>query len=121
MTVDWREWHRAYDVPSSPLSQRLALVQQCIRDALDDARPGRLQVVSMCAGEGRDLIGALGAHPRRDDVSGRLVELDPELASRAREAAPPRTEVLVADAGISDAYEDAVPADIVLMCGVFGN
>jgi hypothetical protein len=121
MTIDWREWHRAYDVPASPLAQRLVIVQQCIRDALDEARPGRMQVISMCAGEGRDLIGALDGHPRRDDVAGRLVELDPELAARAREAAPPRIDVLVADAGISDAYEDAVPADLVLVCGVFGN
>ncbi|GHD35622.1 hypothetical protein GCM10010335_31060 [Streptomyces galbus] len=30
----------------------------------------------MCAGQGRDLIGVLAGHPRRDDVRARLVELD---------------------------------------------
>jgi hypothetical protein len=29
--------------------------------------------------------------------------------------------VLVADAGTSDSYADVVPADLVLVCGVFGN
>lgn len=121
MARDWHEWHRAYDRPDTPLARRLAIVQSLISDALDRARPGPIQVVSMCAGEGRDLLGVLTDHPRRDDVHGRLVELDPDLANIARDHAPPRVDVLVADAGISDAYEDAVPADVVLVCGVFGN
>ncbi len=121
MSRDWHEWHRAYDRPDTPLARRLLAVQSLIRDALDHAAPGPIRVVSMCAGEGRDLLGVLADHPRRADVHGRLVELDPELAATAREHAPPRVDVLVADAGISSAYEDAVPADLVLVCGVFGN
>ncbi len=121
MSRDWHEWHKAYDRPDTPLARRLGVVQGQIRDALDRAGPGPIQVVSMCAGEGRDILGVLADHPRRADVHGRLVELDPDLASVAREHAPAHIEVLVADAGISDAYEDAVPADLVLVCGVFGN
>jgi hypothetical protein len=54
-------------------------------------------------------------------VRGRLVELDPELAATARSRAPSAIEVLCGDAGMSDSYAGAVPADLVLVCGVFGN
>ncbi len=121
MGMDWHEWHRAYDRPDSPLAQRLAIVQRLIRDALDAAPPGPIRVLSMCAGEARDLAGVLADHPRRADVYGRAVELDPELAARAAEHLPPTVEVVVGDAGISDVYEGASPADVVLACGVFGN
>ena len=60
--------------------------------------PGPIRVISMCAGEGRDLLGVLGDHPRRADVTGRLVELDPELAATAVAHAPPGIEVVCADA-----------------------
>src|SRR3712207_2397635 len=121
MPRDWHEWHRAYDAPDSPLSRRLAVVQGAIRDALDRARPGPVAVISMCAGEARDLAGALQGHPRAGDVHGSVVELDPELAARARAALPMRVDVVVGDAGMSSMYEEAVPADLALVCGVFGN
>jgi hypothetical protein len=79
----------------------------------------------MCAGDGRDLLDVLADHPRAADVRGRLVELDPALAARAAEqaasGAPSRIEVVAGDAGVTDAYVGAVPADLVLVCGVFGN
>ena len=121
MARDWHEWHRAYDRPDSPLSLRLATVQRRITDVLDSAPPGPVRIISMCAGQGRDLLGVLATHPRRDDVSGRLVELDPDLAGVARANAPAGVEVLCADAGACASYEGAVPADLVLVCGVFGN
>ena len=121
MTWDWHEWHRAYDIPDSPLSRRLVCVQQLIRDALDVAPPGPIRVVSMCAGDGRDLLGAITDHPRRGDVQGRLVELDERLCEAARANAPAAIEVLCADAGDADSYAGMVPADLVLVCGVFGN
>jgi hypothetical protein len=100
-------------------------VQQRIREALDVASPGRLRAVSLCAGQGRDLIGALAGHPRRDDVTARLVELD-EANVRAARAAARRArlngvEVVAGDASHTDAFTGAVPADLVLVCGVFGN
>lgn len=79
----------------------------------------------MCAGQGHDLIGVLAEHPRRADVTARLVELDEHNALLARQAAKEaglgEVEVVVADASMTDAYEGAVPADLVLLCGVFGN
>lgn len=78
-------------------------------------------MISMCAGDGRDLLGVLPGHPRGKDVSGRLVELNAELARRARVATPAPVEILVADAGTSDSYVGVAPADLVLACGIFGN
>jgi hypothetical protein len=120
---EWVDWHTGY-APGTPLSRRLAVVQGLIRTTLDGRSPGSIHVISMCAGDGRDLLGAITDHPRLPDLSARLVELDPELASRARARADdlsPAVEVVTGDASITGAYAGAVPADIVLVCGVFGN
>lgn len=122
---DWYTWHHDYDEPGSALAQRLAAVQNQIRVALDAAPPGPLHAISLCAGQGRDLIGALSRHPRRDDVSARLVELDPRNAAVARAAAEAaglsQVEVVTGDAALTDHYAGMVPAYLVLVCGVFGN
>lgn len=121
----WVDWHRLYDDPSSSLARRLAIVQHRIRDALAAAPPGPIRVVSVCAGQGRDLIGALVDHPRRNDVTGRLVELDADNVAYARriaaDAGTTGLELVAGDASVSDAYSGAVPADLVLACGIFGN
>ena len=96
-------------------------MQRHIRDAIAACPTGPIRVVSMCAGQGRDLIGALEGHPRAADVRARLVELDPGNTEWARAAAPPGVEVVTADASDTSAYEGAVPAGVVLACGVFGN
>lgn len=118
-------WHDAYDDHDSRLARRLALVQARIGQALDALPAGPLRAVSACAGQGRDLIGVLAAHPRRRDVVARLVELEPANAAYARrlaeEAGLDRVEIVTGDASTTDAYAGAVPADLVLMCGVFGN
>jgi hypothetical protein len=79
----------------------------------------------MCAGQGRDVIGAVRDHPRRADVRARLVELDPRNAVIARKLADAANlgfvETVTGDASVSDAYVGAVPAHIVLACGIFGN
>ncbi len=121
MTRDWREWHQQYEQSGSALQRRLAAVQRGIRAALGARPPGKIRVISMCAGDGRDLLGVLADHPRAGDVVGRLVELDPALAAAARRAAPPEIEVSCGDASVSDAYAGAVPADLLLVCGVLGN
>src|SRR5205823_8039555 len=78
--MDWQAWHQRYDDPGSELSRRLAAVQTQVRAALDRAPAGPVPVVSLCAGQGCDLLDVLEDHPRRADVRARLVELDPELA-----------------------------------------
>ncbi len=121
MERDWQAWHREYDQPGSRLDRRLGAVQGCIREALDRMPPGPIRAISACAGEGRDLLGVLADHPRAKDVTGRLVELDPTLVARAAANAPPGVGVVCGDASTTSAYAGAVPADLVLMCGIFGN
>lgn len=120
---EWVDWHKGYS-PGSPLAKRLAVVQDLIRTALDGCAPGVIRVISVCAGDGRDLLSVLEDHPRRGDVLARLVELDPDLAALGRERAAgisPYIEVVNGDASTTSAYAGFVPADIVLVCGVFGN
>ncbi|MBO2454995.1 class I SAM-dependent methyltransferase family protein [Actinomadura barringtoniae] len=125
MARDWRNWHRKYDEPGSSLALRLETVQQRIREALDRCPAGPVQIVSLCAGEGRDLLPVLRDHPRREDVSARLVELDSQIAAvaavQAQNGVGGRVQVVVGDAAVTDVYEGAVPADVVMVCGIFGN
>src|SRR5258705_3101786 len=118
---DWHEWYQLYDDPLSVNSQRLAVVREWIRFAVEAAPPGLVRTVSICAGDGRDLGGALAGPPRRSDVQGLLVEIDPTLAELGRTALWPGLDYLVGDAALTDNYLGAVPADLVLVCGVFGN
>jgi len=125
MSKDWLAWHRPYDEAGSPLQLRLAAVQAHIRRALGACPPGPIRVVSMCAGQGRDLLEVLVDHPRRADVTAHLVEMDERNVDRARTAVDgaglTRVEVVKADASSTSAYEPLVPADLLLVCGVFGN
>ena len=123
-SLDWHEWHRPYDDPTSNLGRRLATVQQRLRETLD-ARTGPIRLISMCAGQGRDVIPVLATHPHRDDIEALLVELDPRNAEASetgiRAAGLKNARVLSADAALTDNYADAVPADVILACGIFGN
>jgi len=110
-----------YDDPQSITSQRLAVVQDWIRYSVEALPPGPVRTVSICAGDGRDLVGALAEHPRRTDVQGLLVEIDPAMAERGRATLWPGLDYLVADAALTDNYLGAVPANLVLACGIFGN
>ncbi|MFI9748438.1 class I SAM-dependent methyltransferase [Streptomyces collinus] len=123
--MDWSAWHGGYDTADSWMARRLRTVRQQIRRALDDAPPGPLKVISLCAGDGRDLLHVLAGHPRRHDVRARLVELDPRNAEAASDAARAAhldgVEVVTGDASLVDRYQDLAPAQLVLVCGVFGN
>jgi 2-polyprenyl-3-methyl-5-hydroxy-6-metoxy-1,4-benzoquinol methylase len=122
---DWHAWHARYDDPDSYLSRRLACVQERITHFLDAAAPGPLSAISLCAGEGRDLLGVLEKHERGADVTALLVELDPQNAEAAREHAEraglTKVTVVVDDAAQTDHYLELAPADLVLVCGVFGH
>jgi Methyltransferase domain len=126
VTRDWVGWHRGYDDPESFLSRRLRVVQRELRRALDALPPGRIRLLSLCAGDGRDVIPVLAAHRRARDVSAVLVELEPRLvevavASAKAQSLLERVEVRCGDAGLLSLYRDSVPADLVLLCGIFGN
>jgi hypothetical protein len=122
----WVRWHRAYEDPDSALSARLRAVQAGVRAVLDHHPLGPIRIASICAGQGRDVIDVVAGHPRQADVRARLVELDPALVAFARERATAAgvgdlIEVMEGDASLAGSYAGALPADLVLICGVFGN
>lgn len=123
--MDWQTWHDEYDLEDSVLARRLQAVREQVRLALDARPPRPLKVISLCSGQGRDLLGAMVDHPRCGDVRARLVELDPRNTAIAQATAAAagldQVEVVTADAALTDHYQDMVPADIVLACGIFGN
>jgi hypothetical protein len=96
-----------------------------LAQALDAAPLGPISLISACAGQGRDVVPVVASHPRRNDVRGRLVELDPRLAAFARDSASAAAlgaiEVVEGDASMTSAYAGYVPARVALFCGVFGN
>ena len=128
--TDWSAWHDDYADPDSELSTRLAIVRSEIRTALD--RHAALQstpmtALSAWAGDGRDILGVLAEQDEalRTTVEVTLLETDPRNLDRAeracRDIGLSRVRLLDRDAGLSSSYLDAAPADLVLMCGVFGN
>jgi hypothetical protein len=126
VTTDWVQWHEPYADPASPLSRRRAVVQGVVGRWLDNRQGGAGRVLSMCAGDGRDVLEVLAGRPEDASLLDVvLVERDPRLASVAKalalDAGLDRVEVRVADAGTTDSYVDATPADLVLACGIFGN
>jgi DinB superfamily len=120
--IDWVAWHRRYGA-TGPLSRRLAIVQAHVERVLAEGGPVRL--LSLCSGDGRDVIGAMTRLGRGGGVRGRLIEINPELANGARvglaEAGIQGVDIVEADAGLTTSLAGAVPADLVLLCGIFGN
>lgn len=124
--TDWLAWHADYQDPGSSLSARLRMVRRHLAWAISEAPGGPVRVVSLCAGQGHDVIGVLPEHPRRDDVSAVLVEADPRNVALGRQAAGAvaglsRVEFREADAGLVANFADTLPADVLLLCGIFGN
>ena len=120
---DYERWHERYDDPGSDLSWRLGVVRGHIRAALD-RHPGPVRALSLCAGDGRDLLGVLAGRPDAARVRAVLVEVHPAIAERARRGAAgtaAAVDVREADAGDTGAYADAVPAELVLLVGIMGN
>lgn len=122
--TDWVAWHRDYEDPASPLSRRLRVVQDQLRRALPINPREPFHVISLCAGRGDDVIGVLRDYPHAGLVRARLVELDArnvEAMSASAEAAGLELDIVQGDAAEPGFYEGAVPAQVVLLCGVLGN
>ena len=121
--TDWQAWHGQYADRASSLSRRLVVVQQRLIE-LVSTDGGVRSILSLCSGDGRDLIPVLAQQPpdRRPDVT--LVELDPTLAADARKGAGDAgvaATVVVGDAGVTENWRDVVPVDLLMLCGIFGN
>ena len=121
----WHGWPElAYQ--QEAYQRRLSAVQQHLTESLDCAPSGSLRIISMCAGDGRDVIGVLKSHRRRQDVATVLVELNCQsIADGAREMQTAglqnNVEFLNADATAYETYKHLGPANIVLLCGVWGH
>ena len=117
-------WHRRYEREPG-LVRRLETVRELIRRELAARPAGPIRAISLCAGDGRDLLEVLASHPRGPDVTARLVDADPTLVAAGRERIARSgfggVEFQLADARAPDAVEGAVPADLVVACGIFGN
>lgn len=125
MSKDWFAWHDNYRTRPR-MRQRLQIVREYIGNFLNQSPVGKITVISVCAGDSRDLIGALFDHPRASDVIGRLVEIDSRLVEAGRSAAESagltkQLEFICGDATSASVYQGVVPTDLVLLCGVFGN
>lgn len=121
---DWDAWHDHYANPASTLSERLRLVQQRISEWLD-TNPGSVTILSSCSGDGRDLLEVLAARDDASRVAATLIDADAANVERAQRRIDRlnlnSVDVHCADAGESDAYFGTVPADLVMLCGIFGN
>jgi hypothetical protein len=119
------DWHAGYDHPGSALAARLAIVRDELGKALSRRPPGPIRLLSICAGQGRDVIPTLADHPRRHDTRAVLVDFDPQNVATAQRAADAaglaHVSVVEADAALTDNYASHVPDDVVLVCGLFGN
>jgi hypothetical protein len=124
-TTDWVDWHRQYDDPTSDLSRRRRSVQAAIRSWIATTGSGPRRIVSACSGDGSDLLEVLAGEPDAARFSVRLLEVDEDLAAtaeaQARSAGLAGVDVVRADAGVTESYAGAVPADLLMLCGVFGN
>lgn len=122
---DWLAWHDPYKDESSPLSDRLRTVQEQFRAALIGRSSQPTRIVSVCAGQGDDVLGVLASIQHVSHIQAHLVELDARNVTiaqeRAKAAGLGNVTIVEGDASLLSAYVDVSPADIVLMCGVFGN
>lgn len=101
------------------------LVRRTLTSALLAMPPGPIRLLSVCAGDGRDVLGVLEHHPRAREVEATLVDADAELVAAARTAAADlglhQVRCVVGDAGRSTWYEAVRPLDLLVACGVLGN
>ena len=121
----WSGWPaEVYQRPR--FQQRLRAVQEQLSESLNSTPAGPLRIISMCAGDGRDVIDVLSSHPRRHDVKACLVELDRKsveagIQSAKRAGLEGCVSFLNEDATDFVTYQQIAPADIVLVCGVWGH
>jgi hypothetical protein len=123
--MDWATWHDLYEV-STPLKERLMAVRAQIAAAAAKIPGQSWHLVSICAGDGRDVIGTFAAADARQEVHATLIESHPELVTRGQAAVEQlglarRITFRCADATQSSTYVDMRPAQIIVLSGVFGN
>jgi hypothetical protein len=121
----WNAWYKHYHT-SPNLQTRLRIVRRQIRAAVHERPAGPVRLLSICAGDGRDVITALADHPRRDDVQATLLDTHRDAIERgqatvARIGMEKQIRFRAADATKAVSYQGIVPADVVLVSGVLGH
>jgi hypothetical protein len=83
-----------------------------------------MRLLSLCSGDGRDLLPEL-ARSGRETASTVLVEQDETLVHDARVSADRlrlgHVNVIPGDAGYTTTFASALPVDLLMLCGIFGN
>lgn len=124
-STNWPAWHKGYDDDRSALSRRLRVVQRHLALWMDKRPNVPLTAISVCAGQGHDLLGVLATRADAHRVRATLLEYDASNVSAAQTAITKaglrNVSVKHVDAGDLASYQGAVPAELVLMAGVFGN
>lgn len=123
--MGWQSWHENYR-NSLPLRARLEEVSQQVTDAINAIESPRVHVLSLCSGDGRDLLKVLLSGNTNKAVDATLIELDPILVEQGREAFAEHgfsdfVQFRCADATLFSSYQDLPKAELVMVCGVFGN
>jgi hypothetical protein len=120
--TDWLAWHASYADAGSSLARRLEVVRRRIGETLDAAGDRPIRILSLCAGDGRDVLPELIERPWLR-ASTTLVERDEQLASRALATVTgiAGVDVRQGDAGVVRTFADVLPVDLLLLCGIFGN
>lgn len=121
----WARWPgEAYS--EARYQHRLAAVSQHLSTALADCPARSIHVTSLCAGDGRDVIGTLATHPRCGDVRATLVELNSTSVANGRAHAEATglmqvVSFLEGDGTKYETYRKVPRAEIVLVCGTWGH
>lgn len=123
--MNWIAWHLDYAC-NDERAARLEIVRKFIDHGVGATAPGGVVLVSVCAGDSRDVLGVLPNHRRRDDVHAWLLEreetLTREAARRVVELDLDKTVCACAvDATCFAAYAGIPPANVCVLSGVFGN
>lgn len=122
---DWAKWPDRYD-DSLPLQVRLAAVRAQVSAFLDECPPGPVRILSLCSGDGRDVLPVVSAHARLRDVEVWCIDANAKTLDRGKESARQaglqrKTHFVQADAGLAASYADVVPADLVILSGMLGH
>lgn len=123
VVTDWQAWYGQYDDENSSLSRRLRVVQQRLDDLVSGEPPVR-RALSLCAGDGRDILPVVARLPNARRPELLLVEIDPTLAAAAERRAVDfgvAATVIVGDAGLAKTWQHVGPVDLLMLCGIFGN
>src|SRR5215208_162938 len=93
------------------LQARLQVVRQTIREILDSYPWGKIRLISICSGDGRDILEEISKHPRRTDLEAWLIDSDKPSTSRGEAAAAElglnqQVHFRFADAGLARTYTD---------------